>query len=41
MHEKVQHLNLIKRRIAVFARGSRARESENAGANNRPDPQRR
>jgi hypothetical protein len=38
MHEKIQHLHLVERRIAMLARGSRAGERKNARSNDRADP---
>ena len=40
MHEQVQHLHLVKRRIAMLSRGSRAGKSKNARSNDSADPQR-
>jgi len=39
MHDEIQHLDLVKRRIAVLSGGGGASESKNSRANDRADAQ--
>jgi hypothetical protein len=38
MHEKIEHLHLIKGRIAMLSGSRGASERKNTGADNRSDP---